>query len=200
MKPTWVVFDIGGVLFDWRDTQSDIAQSLGVTEESLLATFRRYVVPLRLGRATIDETWSKVLHDLNRPNQPQEILSFYQNNKYHLEDTLQLVQELAAAGYRQALFSNTWPGLIDLTIKPLPQYSCFTQIVDSSKEHLAKPDPQAFALVEKRLGVKGGKIYFIDDSETNIAAAKERGRQTFRYELSTYRGQTSNDLIRKALL
>jgi FMN phosphatase YigB (HAD superfamily) len=48
-------------------------------------------------------------------------------------------------------------------------------IVYSHEVGLAKPDPAAYELVTRRLGVEAGEVVFLDDVEANVVAAQELG-------------------------
>ena len=48
-------------------------------------------------------------------------------------------------------------------------------IVYSHEVGLAKPDPRAYELVTRRLGVKAGEVLFLDDVDANVVAARELG-------------------------
>ena len=48
-------------------------------------------------------------------------------------------------------------------------------IVYSHEVGLAKPDPAAYELVTRRLGVEAGEVLFLDDVEANVVAARALG-------------------------
>src|SRR5690349_2583162 len=48
-------------------------------------------------------------------------------------------------------------------------------IVYSHEVGLAKPDPAAYELVTRRLGVEAGEVVFLDDVEANVVTARELG-------------------------
>ena len=48
-------------------------------------------------------------------------------------------------------------------------------IVYSHEVGLAKPDPAAYELVTRRLGVEAGEVLFLDDVEANVVAARDLG-------------------------
>lgn len=55
-------------------------------------------------------------------------------------------------------------------------------IVDSSVEKVRKPSKEIFKLAEKKAGVKGKEILFIDNGAKHVEAAKRFGWQTFLYD------------------
>ncbi len=48
-------------------------------------------------------------------------------------------------------------------------------IVYSHEVGLAKPDPAAYELVTRRLGIEAGEVLFLDDVEANVVAARALG-------------------------
>jgi epoxide hydrolase-like predicted phosphatase len=55
-------------------------------------------------------------------------------------------------------------------------------IVYSHEAGVAKPDPRIYAITCERLGVQPGEIIFLDDSPTNIAAARDFGLHAVLFE------------------
>lgn len=191
---------MGGVLFDWRSGMSDTANFLAVEEKLVLDGLTEHLEHMELGQKSLDEAWKKILEKLGRQYTVDQVMAVWQHTKHWISDTFKLADELDQAGYQLVIFTNNWSGVIDEYFKILPQSSAFKHIVDSSSEGLRKPDPASYQVVEGRLGSKGNEIYFIDDSEPNIEAAKKRGWQTFLYDLGDDSGKKSNDAIRRELL
>lgn len=57
----------------------------------------------------------------------------------------------------------------------LPVFDLFRDIVVSGVEKMVKPDPAIYALAERRFGLPGQAMLFIDDNAANIAAARAAG-------------------------
>jgi FMN phosphatase YigB (HAD superfamily) len=55
-------------------------------------------------------------------------------------------------------------------------------ILCSGELGVAKPSPEFYHQVVKRIGAKPDQILFFDDSHTNVAAAKACGWQAFLYQ------------------
>jgi 2-haloacid dehalogenase len=69
--------------------------------------------------------------------------------------------------------AETWPrarGRFDF-------WDCFEGIVISGEVRLAKPDPAIFAHAIERFALDAPSTLFIDDSETNVSAARDAGWQ-----------------------
>lgn len=60
-------------------------------------------------------------------------------------------------------------------------FDLFEDIVVSGVEKLAKPDPQIYALAERRFGRAPETMLFIDDNIANVAAARASGWQAHQF-------------------
>ena len=63
-----------------------------------------------------------------------------------------------------------------------PVLGFFRDIIVSGTERLVKPDPAIFRLAERRFRLAPADIFFIDDNAENIAAARDCGWQTHRFD------------------
>lgn len=95
---------------------------------------------------------------------------------------------------RIGLLTNASPRMLDLITQKgiLPDVE-WDQVVDSSVEHVMKPDPRIFQIAEERAGVPGSEILFIDNKESHCDAARAFGWQTFYYN-SADRAQSAHEL------
>lgn len=198
-KPQWVIFDVGGVLFDYQSAARDIAHHLNISEEKLIEEATQYDNEGELGKITFDDAWVKILQAFNKEEHFDEIIPLWWDKKRWLLDTQRLIRELHQSGYNLALFTNNWTGVRErwLLRKELPviQYR-FESVI----EKVCKPDPHFYQIVEKQIKSSGDNIYFIDNSLPNIETAQKRKWQTFLYSIGEDKGKSANDAIRKDLL
>ena len=54
-------------------------------------------------------------------------------------------------------------------------------MVISGEEHLYKPQPEIYDLVERRIGLPANELCFFDDAESNCRGAEESGWQAIRF-------------------
>lgn len=202
-KTEWVLFDVGGVLLDWRRSSAALADFLEVDHGTLLDTMFTHAPLMNVGTITPQEGWKRILRDLGHDgHDPQETILRWRAKEFWLADTLKLVQELHNAGYRLAVFSNSWLGLSndpnDSTMPP--EMANFSYILDSSKEKMKKPDPAFYELAEQTVGAKGESLFFIDDDQPNLVPAAEKGWLTYHYDMGEDRsGQNANAELRAKL-
>ena len=73
-----------------------------------------------------------------------------------------------------AILSNSGPGA-----RERERFHGFEDVTDdivySHEVGLAKPDPAAYEIVTRRLGIEAGEVLFLDDVEANIVAARALG-------------------------
>ena len=60
-------------------------------------------------------------------------------------------------------------------VKLYPALGEFDGLVVSGREKVMKPDPAIYEIVEARTGRPGETLFFIDDRDANIEAARDRG-------------------------
>ncbi len=63
----------------------------------------------------------------------------------------------------------------------LKQYDIFDRVYASHLMHLAKPDRAFYRYILEKEKVSADEVFFTDDMEENIAAAKEEGLTAFHY-------------------
>jgi epoxide hydrolase-like predicted phosphatase len=199
-KPTWVIFDIGGVLFDSDSAFRDIASYLDTDKEILTQGIIKFLGKSELGIMSFEEVWKNLLKSLNKHDDHQKVIEIWWDMKRWVSDTKSLIFELKKAGYKLAILTNNWTGMRKRILNDVKEFTLIDKIFESSTEGLRKPDVNFYKFVEKQINAYAGDIYFIDDSNKNIEAAKEIKWLTFLYSLENDHGKKSNALIRKELL
>lgn len=180
-----VVFDVGKVLIEWdlrliyRDLIPDPAE-------------RDWFVA-----HVVTPEWH-FQHDAGRPLAemlPERIAQFPEHEalirRYasHFNDSIpgpvpgsqELVHELAQRGVPIFGITNFgaefWPPFRERW----PVFDHFRDVVVSGVEKLAKPDPAIYALAERRFGLPGSAMLFIDDNAANVASARDCGWQVHHF-------------------
>lgn len=127
----------------------------GVTEDQVRAEWQRALgLDDRQVDALLDDFWRWYVGTLNR-----ELFDWF-------------------AGQRPerltAILSNSGPGA-----RERERFHGFEEVTDdivySHEVGLAKPDPAAYELVTRRLGVEAAEVLFLDDVEANVVAARALG-------------------------
>ena len=177
-----VVFDVGKVLFEW-DLRHLYAKLIADPAE--LDWFLTHVV-------TVD--WH-FRHDAGHPLElsvpelkarfPDHaqlidayVPRFNETLPWPVPGTIALVEQLAERGVPLFALTNFGAEFFAAFRQTDPVFRLFRDIVVSGDEKCVKPDSRIFEIAERRFGYPPGALLFIDDSPTNIAAAKARGWQT----------------------
>jgi epoxide hydrolase-like predicted phosphatase len=77
--------------------------------------------------------------------------------------------------YKTALLSNAWSGARNILTITRPCIDAFHHSIFSYEVGMAKPDPEIYKLILKRLDVKPEQAIFVDDMAENIQAANQLG-------------------------
>lgn len=174
-----VVFDVGGVLFQWR--LSALFEKL-IDDPQELAWFLDNVVT---------EQWH-FEHDRGRPMAEMltERIAQFPQYEAHIrayatrfnetvpgpvEGTHALVERLAARGVPLFGLTNFGEELWHQFRPTQPIFDHFADIIVSGIEKVAKPDPRIYEILEVRSRRLGAQLFFADDNPANIAAARARG-------------------------
>ena len=181
-----VVFDFGGVLFDWspeylyRELIPDPQERARFLSEVCSPAWN---IRQDAGRPLREATESLVAE---HPAQAGLIRAFYdrwpQMLRGPLADGVALLRRLHVA--RVPLFgltnwsSETYPH----AVRSGDFLSLFRDILVSGEVGIAKPDPAIYRLMEARIGahmpgIAARELLFIDDSAANVAAARSLGWQ-----------------------
>lgn len=99
-----------------------------------------------------------------------------------IEDSVALLAEIKAAGYRIAALTNWSAETFPVARERFPFLGWFEDIVISGIEGVAKPADEAFELALRRTGFQAERTVFIDDNPPNVAAAAALGLHTIQFE------------------
>lgn len=183
--PLAAVFDLGKVLLDFdygravgrllprvKVTLADIQRLL--TESPLLTDYET-------GRLSTEAFHQKVSEATGFDGDLDLFVSIFNDIFTEIEPMTALLPRLREAGVRLCAFSNTNDMAIRHIRKQYPFYGLFDDYVLSYEHGVMKPDPALYAVVEERTGLRGADLFYVDDREENVAAARERGWRAVRH-------------------
>ncbi|HEX8497543.1 MAG TPA: HAD family phosphatase [Actinomycetales bacterium] len=181
MAGTWpaaILWDMDGTLVDtepyWFDAEFALVAAHGgrwsdahahsLVGQDLLAS-AAYIrthgpVPLEpreIVHALLDDVVSRVREHVPwRPGAPE------------------LLAEQRAAGIPAALVTMSWRSLADTLVAALPDRT-FAAVVTGDEVDRGKPDPEAYLLAARQLGLQPGDCLAIEDSVPGTASARAAG-------------------------
>ncbi|WP_309621617.1 HAD family phosphatase [Novosphingobium sp.] len=174
-----VVFDVGKVLVEW---ERDLPFRRLIPDAAARAQFMSEVIPLswhgehdagRDARTMIAERTAQYPEHAHLIRAWLE--TFNETIPGPVPGSTAIVEDLHAAGVPLFAITNfgadTWAGFAPT----FPLFERFGDIVVSGVEKLAKPDPAIYALAERRFGLPGQAMLFVDDSLANVASARACG-------------------------
>jgi putative hydrolase of the HAD superfamily len=175
-----VVFDLGGVLVDWRPQALIDAF---YSEAELRAALRREAFQhadwVDFDRGTLDEATvaARIAARLGRPH--RELALLFERIRDMLQpvpDAVEIVRGLRArGGLSLYVLSNMAEPIFRHIEKRSGFFTLFDGIVISGAVRLVKPEPAIFEHLAQRFAIAPRETVFIDDLPANIDAARELG-------------------------
>ncbi len=197
-----VVFDFGGVLFDWNPTylyrrffNGDMAAAADFLTE---IGFEAWNEQQDAGRP-FDEAVAELCQKF--PQYTRLIQAYHDYYEESIQGPIQpsvdLLVSLKEAGYPLFALSN-WSVEKFEIIRPRYAFlDCFDDILLSGSVKLIKPDPRIYQVFLERINRLASECVFIDDSIQNITAAAQLGFFAVHYQAPD---QLHKDLDRLGLI
>ena len=196
-----MIFDLGGVLLDWnpRHVYRDYFDTSEQMEQFL---------------AEIDfSAWNRQ-QDLGRPFDEGVALLSTQFPKYaalirvyheHWEESIagpipgsvEIARAVRAAGYPLFALSNWSAETFPIARIKYGWLGLFDSILISGDVQVAKPDPEIYKLMLRRVRQPAGACLLIDDAVQNVTTAEALGFQAIRFESP---GQLTGQLTKLGIL
>ncbi len=168
---TVVLFDVGGVLLQWKDEWlfEEITRQSKTPFDKIKDHFNANISDLFVGGITEKQFWQKI-PGLKKIN-PKIICQTFQERSKIDRQIFNLACSLKRQGHDIGILSNITPETRQILSKNW--ISEFDHIFFSDLIKLAKPDSKIFSYVTERLS--DHEIIFIDDKKENVDAAKRHG-------------------------
>ncbi|ACU76775.1 HAD-superfamily hydrolase, subfamily IA, variant 3 [Catenulispora acidiphila DSM 44928] len=180
---TWIVFDYGEVIAH-RPPASDfarLAEMAGAPAEEFAEGYWLFRDKFDRGMPALDY-WQAVGAEARVTVGPDEAeaLSAADVELWNTLDpqSVELVADLAAAGRRLALLSNA-PIAHGAAFRTREWAAPFEHFVISGELGVAKPDAAIWQALLDQLRAPAREVFFLDDREVNVAAAREAGIRAF---------------------
>ena len=198
---SFVYFDLGGVAicdFSATNKWNELKRDLGINdknEKKFEEIWERYENEICVNRDvdTLVPIFHKELHLDLAKNYSFLLEGFV--NRFEKNPSIWPVLQEMKKNTRLGLLTNAYPRMFEAIRKRGIQPNIeWDVLVDSSIEHLQKPDRRIFELAEKKAGVKKEEILFVENSKGHVKAAQDFGWQTFLYD-SSRSEKSSKDLM-----
>jgi len=196
-----VIFDLGGVLITW-DPRPAIARVVGDEEATRFLSDKGFDFPTWNYQQDAGRSWdqAEAVAVRSHPHWAEAIrayrVNFRESMTGAIEDTVQIVRELHGAGIPLYALTNWSAELFPEALIRYGFLDLFKDIIVSGDEGVAKPDPEIFDILEKRIGQPLDGCIFVDDSPANITAAAQAGLDAIHF---TDTGHLRHDLLVRGL-
>lgn len=189
--PKIIVFDIGGVLLDWKALIPVIADKLKITVDQFHQELQVSLENLELGKSHQDYFWKYLCDKYSYKGNFQELKKIWIEEQPLIDSGWSLLKETINMGYKVACCTNNWIGTLERQVEIIPDFSLFKIVINSAYEGARKPDEKIYRIVESRVGEKGNDILLIDDLEENCKGAEKLGWETFQFDCTINKGMGS---------
>jgi 2-haloacid dehalogenase len=181
-----IIFDFGGVLIGWdpRNLYRRFFPNQPQAMEDFLAeiNFMEWNAQQDKGRPFAEGV--EILSG-QFPQHAHLIRAFHEHWKEsivgEISGTVEILKTLKQKNYPLYGLSNWSEETFPIVRDEFPFLSLFDGVILSGAVKLIKPDRAIFDLTLKMVGKTAQECLFIDDSQANIAAAKEIGFDTIRF-------------------
>lgn len=180
-----VAFDLGGVLIDWNASylyRSLLRDEAAVRDFLDEVGFAEWNLALDAGR-----DWDEAVDWLgSRHPERRDLIEAFRDRWEEtlggaIEPTVEILDELRAAGVRTFALSNWSRRTFDIAAPRFPFLKGFEIVVISGDVGATKPDPRIYLELLERGRLDANTTAFIDDSAANVDAAVELGLIGLRY-------------------
>ncbi len=181
-KPTLIVFDLGNVLFHFDHARicTQLSELTGVPVGDIggFIETQDLIHRMELGNVQLREVYTEFCQSFSVSPEIDSVelaaSDIFQLNFWMVP----LMGKLALANHRLAILSNTCQPHWDFLVERYCFLSkLFSLIALSYELHLMKPDPKIYHSVAELAGVDPEEIFFTDDREENVEAARMAGWQ-----------------------
>ena len=174
-----VVFDVGGVLLEWNPPAviaglyPDPAMQALIREQMFEHADWHEFDRGTLSYAAAVEHFAKTTG--RSTEETRRLIDATRESLRPIEDTVRLVEQLAAAGVHLYLLSNMPVSTFEYLIQKHRFFSHFRHLVISGAILMVKPEPAIYKHLVEKTGIVPAESVFIDDLLKNVVAARECG-------------------------
>jgi 2-haloacid dehalogenase len=186
MKPSAVVFDLGGVLIDWdpRRAYRHLLPDDAAIEEFLATVCTPdWNYEQDRGRP-IAEGEAELIAKF--PDKAKLIRAYYQGHEASvagaIQGTVDILEALHEAGTPLYALTNWSAETFPRSRWRFAFFERFRHIAVSGELKLVKPDPAIYRYLLGVIGAPAETCVFVDDSAKNVAGAREVGMHALRFE------------------
>lgn len=196
-----VVFDLGGVLIRWRPQELiDAFYADANLRDALRREAFQHPDWIELDRGTIDEATAAARFAARLGRPPRELEALFERVRESLQPVPEAVEIVRGLRTRGRLSLYVLSNIAEPIFRHIEArndfFALFDGVVISGAIKLVKPEPAIFEHLTQRFSIAPGETVFIDDLPANIAAARELGFATIRFESAAQCERELGEILR----
>ncbi len=180
MAPQFIYFDLGNVILNFSRSRQyrQMGDILGVSPAKISQFVEKDALLRRseTGQITPEEA-HRLLCCAAESDCDFQALALADSDIFELNTSIEpLIVELARCGCRMGLLSNTSKNHWEFCHSRFPLLrDCFEHYVLSYEVGVMKPEADIYSVAIQKTGLPAEEIFYTDDLEPNVLAAKECG-------------------------
>lgn len=181
--PVNIVFDLGGVLFDWNP-QKLLQRLYPEAGQLVLSSIFEHQDWKDLDRGRINQTQAVCRMAARTGRSEEELHALLHHTRASLtplEDSWALIGQLHAQQIPLYVMSNMPARTYQYLRQLHDRWHYFSGILISAELGLAKPEPAIFDYLLSHYRLDAAQTILIDDSQDNIDGAREAGLQAIHF-------------------
>ncbi len=184
----YIIFDLGGVIFDSGTSKAihSISDKYTIPQKQVavfLTESSQAGTKYRTGEITREEFWTQAIASWGKTLDPVTLNDIWKSGYSLRQDVVPILSGLKKNGYTLGVLSNTVSDRFDYLKTQIVLDEYFSAMVLSFKDHVLKPQKQAFLLILKKLEVVDPKeALYIDDKEIHAKVARSLGMKAIVYQ------------------
>jgi len=181
-----VLFDIGGVLVNWRDAwlYHAVSEKFGIQEKTLSSECEKEIINLHTGKILENDFWRKIGKKINSSElqkvKKSLIYDTFKEKAKPNNSMLKMVKKTQENKIKVGVLSN----LEKTTHTILEEFGLLESFEFQFYSHkigFAKPDKRLFKYVLGNVPCRSSEIFFIDDKISNVQTANSIGIKSIKY-------------------
>lgn len=184
---TTVVFDLGGVVMIW-DPVPAVAAAVGQERAERFVHGAEFDFAAWNHAQDAGRPWAEAeaVATATHPDLAEEIAAYRPHFALSLRGlvpgTTEILRDLRARGVRVVALTNWSAETFHHAPEVFPEaLGLFDDVVVSGAEGVAKPDPEIFEVLGRRLGHPIDGVFYVDDAERNVGAARDAGMDAVQF-------------------
>ena len=178
-----VLFDWGGVLIDdpTPGITASVKARLGLPAAAEFQLSEDTMKAFQKGEITELRFWELVSDAFPGGNtgEPGLWREAFESTYREKSQVFAWIERLRAASIRTGALSNTEAPSVEMLFAK--GYTCFDHLLFSCECGLVKPEPEIFRYALDKVALKPGEVFFIDDKQLNVDAARGVGIHAHRF-------------------